>query len=260
MATRLKKLRVREISGVDDPANEHPDWIVAKATGFKQEVEEFEKEIGDGFDILDGEAMELYLSDAPDDVRKAAEKLLEHLSKDVEDDDEVEDGSEADEVEEPTRKSLGQRLREMAGVKKSADDEEDADEDEDESDEEGSEDEDESGDEDFEDEGDDEGDDDVEKAFGGIDPDQLAAAIESVVDARFDQHMAKAAGSYEDEVAREAVVSVADRLEAVEKHLSARTSLDGEELLGSDEPESTPRSELHKAVVGAVKHGKVTLT
>jgi hypothetical protein len=109
MATRLSKLRLNEISGVDEPANDAPNWIVAKSAEFKAEIDDIERAVVGAYELLSSPEVSLYLGDAPGDVTKARDELIDHLEKDLE------------EVEEPTetRKGVTQKLREIFGVEKS---------------------------------------------------------------------------------------------------------------------------------------------
>jgi hypothetical protein len=257
MATRLTKLRMAELSGVDDPANEMPGWIVTKSKEWKAEVETFEKEVAGAYDGLRTDSMELYLNDAPEDVKKAHEVLVEHLSKGLE--------SSEDEAaeEEPAKKSVKERLRNMfssddEGVEKAEepagngeapephDDEEvEAEEEPEVGDEEPSEPEDEPAE---EPEG-------VEKADEadeeGPDPD---ASAEEEADVRKDIAETLAEQL---EPLREAVVALADRTELLEKHAAGRVGLDGEDFSGAEGDEPAP---LSKSIHAALKNGKVTLT
>lgn len=90
--TRLTKLRVQEISGVDDPANELPGWLVVKSKEIDHDLRGFEKAIGDLFESLDSPEAELYFKDAPESVLKARDEMLKHLADDVEEVDEPEGG------------------------------------------------------------------------------------------------------------------------------------------------------------------------
>lgn len=92
-STRLTNLRISELSGVDDPANQAPDWIVAKAREFRQDVSNIEKAVTGLYELLDSDEVELYMADAPDFVEKAREALRDHLAsglEDAEDNDEQE--------------------------------------------------------------------------------------------------------------------------------------------------------------------------
>jgi hypothetical protein len=90
MATRLTKLRLNEISGVDDPANEQPGWIVAKSREFKTEIEDLERSVVALHELLASRDLDVYLDDAPAEVTKAREELIGHIAKDLEDDEEQE--------------------------------------------------------------------------------------------------------------------------------------------------------------------------
>lgn len=103
MATRLKKLRVKEISGVDDPANEAPGWLMMKSRNALAELDRFEKEIGGLHDGLVAPSADVYFADAPDEVIKARADLVSYLAEDVEEDPDP----------TPTQKSLGQRFSEL---------------------------------------------------------------------------------------------------------------------------------------------------
>jgi len=99
MSTRLTNLKVNEISGVDDPANELPDWLVAKSKEWKNDMARFQDEIGGLYDGITSDEADLYFQSAPDEVVKARQTLALHMARDVEE-------SEA----QPTRKSIGDRL------------------------------------------------------------------------------------------------------------------------------------------------------
>lgn len=103
MATRLKKLRVKEISGVDDPANEAPGWLMMKSRNALAELDRFEKEIGGIHDGLVGASADAYFADAPDEVIKARADLVSYLAEDVEEDPDP----------TPTQKSLGERFSDL---------------------------------------------------------------------------------------------------------------------------------------------------
>lgn len=116
---KLTKLRMKEISGVDDPANELPGWIVAKAKEWEGEVEDLEKSVGSLYDGLTGEAADLYFTDAPEDVAKARETLIGHMADDVE---EVEkDSGEPDPEPEETPARKQRRFRDAFRSKPAGD-------------------------------------------------------------------------------------------------------------------------------------------
>lgn len=102
MATRLTKLRVKEISGVDAPANNLPGWLVMKSKDDLAQVEAFEKAIGMLHDELASDHADVYFSDAPPEVLKARADLIGYISQDVEDDGET-----------VTEKSVGERFKSL---------------------------------------------------------------------------------------------------------------------------------------------------
>jgi hypothetical protein len=106
MGTRLTKLRLNEISGVDDPANAAPDWIVAKSAEFKTEIEDVEKAVIGLHELLGSQEVALYLGD-DEDVAKARDALLEKIDADIEEVPE----------EEETRGVIS-KVKEIFGVEK----------------------------------------------------------------------------------------------------------------------------------------------
>lgn len=257
MATRLTKLRLTEISGVDDPAHEIPGWIVAKSADWRADVEQFEKDIVGLYEGLTGGSADLYLNDAPDEVNKARDVLAVHLAKGLED---VEDEEEED--EEPARKRVVAKMREIFGVEKDAS--EDTEDDEEEADgeevakESGSESEEElEEDEEVDDEGEtvakeseteDEDEDEEEEARN---EDDLSGISKSELQADLNQAVEQAMSPI-----REAVLSIADRVEGLEKHAASRRSLEGQEVKFEDDTEP---DELTKAIGSALRGNKVTI-
>lgn len=110
MATRLTQFRMKELSGVDEGANELPGWIVQKAKDWEGEVAEFEQEIVGLRDQLSSDAADLYFSTAPEEITKARDEVLSHLEDGME---EVPD--DAEDAED--RKGLVQKLREKLSGK-----------------------------------------------------------------------------------------------------------------------------------------------
>lgn len=92
MATRLSELEVEEISGVENPANELPGFLVTKARKdnltaeeLLKEVDRMEQDVAILYSSLS--ACEPYLADAGEDVKAAAATLtawVENLFKDEE--------------------------------------------------------------------------------------------------------------------------------------------------------------------------------
>jgi len=86
MARRLEQLVIKEISGVDDPANSYPGWILMKARDAGVDPEEIAAELEHvlrAHSVLH-EALAAgmdYLSDAPEDVQAAAKKLLSYMKE-----------------------------------------------------------------------------------------------------------------------------------------------------------------------------------
>lgn len=108
MPTQLTKLRLSELSGVDGAANEAEGWIVLKSREIKADLERFEKRIVGLNDLLVSEDADMYFNDAPESVRKAREAVADFLDQGLE------------VVEEPTdtKKSIGDRVKELFGVEK----------------------------------------------------------------------------------------------------------------------------------------------
>ncbi len=98
MATKLSNLRIDELSGVRSPANEMPGWLVMKAKedpeGAMADLDAMESAVTKIKDAL--EALEPYLEDADDEVRKAHETLQKYAQELL--------GGESQATEEPTQK------------------------------------------------------------------------------------------------------------------------------------------------------------
>jgi len=82
-ATRLERLFVKEVSGVDDPANENPGWTVMKSRTAEELVAEVDAELqlakayGDVLQSL--AAATEYLDGAPDEVLSAVETIVKYI-------------------------------------------------------------------------------------------------------------------------------------------------------------------------------------
>lgn len=85
MGTKLAKLQIDEVSGVDDPANEIPGWLLAKSKDLEGVIEEVEA-AHNGLlkSITDADK---YLEDAPEDVQAAAALLKTHVTSLADTDD-----------------------------------------------------------------------------------------------------------------------------------------------------------------------------
>ena len=79
MAKKLEELVIREISGVDDPANLHPGWLLMKASDgdVAAEAERIRAAMESLKGALEGAAE--YLADSPDEVGRAAAALVDYL-------------------------------------------------------------------------------------------------------------------------------------------------------------------------------------
>ena len=258
MATRIKKMKWNEISGVDAPANTTPGWMLQKSAEFADDIEAFEKAIVSFSDSLGSESVKLYFADAPENVRKALEDVSEYVDAGLEDEEDSEDETPEDEGTITKLRKLFKKdttETEEETDEESDEDEEDENEDEDvnkdeASDEDSEDDEDESDeDEDEDDEDsdeDDEDEDDVTKA-------ERTALVKDVVDA---------VNAQLDPI-RESIGAIADRTGKLEKHAAGRTSIDGQEAYENDEDEDEQdeRAGLHKAITRVARQGgKVTLT
>lgn len=124
MATKLAKLRINEISGVDEPANEMPDWIVLKGKEILGEIERIEKSASSLRELLDSEEI---FKGASDKVLKANETLSGYL------DDVLQDEDDEDETAEKATGSVKDRLRTIFGVQKAESSEEEEEDNEEES-------------------------------------------------------------------------------------------------------------------------------
>lgn len=129
MATKLAKLRIKEISGVDEPANDMPDWIVMKAKEVLGEIEQIEKDASSLRGLLDSHEI---FDGAPDKVVSANETLSGYLDEVLEEDD----GEKAEKAEKASGSTVKARLQELLGIKKAADSEDASDEEEEEDEEE----------------------------------------------------------------------------------------------------------------------------
>lgn len=115
MATHLKKVRIDELSGVDEAANDTRGWIMQKAKGnLKAAMEAMEKSVVSTFEGLTAEETQAYLADAPNEVKDAHELLTKHIGNDLED-DEADAEPSKDEPETPTRKSIKETLQGIFG-------------------------------------------------------------------------------------------------------------------------------------------------
>lgn len=276
MPTRMSELKIKELSGVDGPANELPGWIVAKSAEWKDEVREFEKQICGTYDGLTSEAADLYFGKAPEDVEKARHTLAEYMAKDMEVNvPETEDGETDGETEvkpEPTRKSIAKRIQEVftgpeieksdsdpdpdpdpePSVEKSeADDETEAKVKKD------AETEDAEKDADAEAENEDKAPETPAPVIPTVD--EIAEAVtkslgEVIADQVSDQLVDQIADQVEP--MREAMSNALDRIESVESYLSGSNALDGQEIPtdGEDEP-----SGISKAIGVAMRNGRVEL-
>lgn len=245
MATRLTKLRVKELSGVDDPAHKLPGWIVAKSAGWKVEVEALEKAIVSTYDGLRGEEADVYFIDAPDEVVKARELIVEHIAKDVEEDE----AEEEEDVEEDAKKSVIKRVREiLTGSEEvqKADEEDETEEDEsaaeeDEVDETVAE--------------EDEVDEPVaEDETEEDEPEVAEKAVDEIVE-KLTSHLTE---TLEENISpvRDAIGAVVDRVDALEKHAAGRSSISGQDFEDAEEAEV---SGLTKAIAAAAAGKKVRL-
>jgi hypothetical protein len=86
MATRLQKLEIDEVSGVQSPANELPGFLVAKSTdlGRPLTAEEITKEVDrmeSDYAILYSalQACQQYMTDAPPEVTAAVDTLTQYI-------------------------------------------------------------------------------------------------------------------------------------------------------------------------------------
>lgn len=77
MSVQLSKLQVDEVSGVDEPANELPGWLVTKSKEVGEVIEKVEDAHNGFLTSLDNVGQ--YLTDAPDDVQAAATTLKAHV-------------------------------------------------------------------------------------------------------------------------------------------------------------------------------------
>lgn len=88
MATRLTKLDINEISGVENPANELPGWLVTKAKKgdgeldvdtLIKEVDRAESDFAILYSAL--KSCETYLADAPPEVQAAKDTLVSYIEE-----------------------------------------------------------------------------------------------------------------------------------------------------------------------------------
>lgn len=96
MATKLEKLSIEELSGVENPANETPGWLVMKSEtqeALLKEVDRMESDFAILYAAL--KSTEDYLGDAPEDVVKAESLLVSYVES-------LFEGSADDENSEPT--------------------------------------------------------------------------------------------------------------------------------------------------------------
>lgn len=126
MPSKLQKLAIEEVSGVEHPANELPGWLVMKTAGKELTPEDIEKEVDRAeadFAILYAslETCDDYLEDAPEEVRSAADTLRAYIedlfgegdSEQVEPEVDTEPGGEP--LELSAKKSKGGLLARLRG-------------------------------------------------------------------------------------------------------------------------------------------------
>lgn len=81
MATKLEKLSIEEVSGVENPANETPGWLVMKSADEQEallkEVDRMESDFAILYAAL--KACEGYLGDAPEDATSALQSLTAYV-------------------------------------------------------------------------------------------------------------------------------------------------------------------------------------
>lgn len=78
VSTRLAQLKIEEVSGVDEPANEVPGWLLAKSKDLEGVIKEVEDAHNGLLTALT--SADQYLEDAPEDVKTAADLLKSHVN------------------------------------------------------------------------------------------------------------------------------------------------------------------------------------
>lgn len=265
MATKLAKLRIDEVSGVDEPANDSQDWIVMKSKTVLKEIEQAEDDAGQLYELLQKDEV---FSGAPEGVQKAREELSDHLDDILEEDDgegpqttstvksrlraifgveksAEEDAEETDDTEDEADDAVDAKQQKRDAVAKSEEDSEEDDSDEEDSDEEEETDsvdkaDDDSADEEVSDE------DDSDEAVDAVDENGVAKSTdgtEEVLKELLDSN----------ELFREAVLNLADRVESLEGS-GGRSSLYGQEAAVEKKAPT-----LTDAINAATRGNRVTL-
>lgn len=240
-ATKLTKLRMDELSGVDAGSNLSPGWIVEKSKAVKADVESFEKAIVGIFDGLASDDADLFFSDASDEIVKARKDVLEFIAKDL-----VEEEAETAETEEPTgplakfkamfktsdtETETETETSESAETETETDTETDTEETDTETETEETETETET---------------DTAKAREE-ERDELIKGLATAVQAEL-------------EPIRDSVGALVDRVVDIEKFTARRSGLDGQESVETDDDSASEEGHITKALRVAMKTGKVDLT
>lgn len=127
MATRLQKLEIDEVSGVQNPANELPGFLVAKSTDLgraltadeiSKEVDRMESDYAILYSAL--QACQQYMTDAPPEVTAAVDTLTQYIEG-LFSDTPPEDPNADPNAQQPVQQSAGgqslfQRLMGAVGV------------------------------------------------------------------------------------------------------------------------------------------------